>query len=357
MSSSSSSTSSSSSSSSSVVLIAPLDSGMPGPEHFRIETHDIHTTLAPNQILIKVLAMSADPYLRGSIKKNGSNGKAGSVIRGFVAGKILSSTLEGWVAGDFIGASLPFTTLQKVSGADLATTVSWKLTGYVTEDTISLGVGVLGMPGSTAYGGYLDILKPNEGETVFVSAASGAVGSLVGQLAKQLHKCKVIGSCGGPDKVKLVKEKFGFDDAIDYKQVKDAAALTAVLKEKTGDQGIDMYFENVGGMHWDAALSTLRPHGRVAICGGISEYNNPEQTPQQIYPMKLVYTFQRIEGFMCMPWLTGKRGNFLPDMAKWLKEGKLKAEETFFDGIDSWPLALQSLFTGKSVGKVVVRTL
>jgi NADPH-dependent curcumin reductase CurA len=144
--------------------------------------------------------------------------------------------------------------------------MSWKLTGLIDENDIGLGIGILGMPGSTAYGGLIDVLRPNKGETIFISAASGAVGSLVGMIAKNIYECKVIGSVGGPEKCALVKEKFGFDHAIDYKKCNSADELSAALKA-VAPEGIDMYFENVGGMHFEVAFNSLRNGGRMAICG------------------------------------------------------------------------------------------
>jgi hypothetical protein len=141
-------------------------------------------------------------------------------------------------------------------------TIMWKLTDMLTEENSSLGLGILGMPGSTAYGGLIDVLRPLEGQTIFVSGAAGAVGSMVGQIAKNVFNCIVIGSCGGPDKCALIKDKFGFDYAIDYKTVGDKAGLVAALKA-VAPEGIDMYFENVGGFHFDAALECLRTKGNI----------------------------------------------------------------------------------------------
>ena len=210
------------------------------------------------------------------------------------------------------------------------------------------------MPGSTAYGGLIDILRPVRGEVIFISAASGAVGSVVGMIAKQVFGCTTIGSCGGPDKCKLIKEKFGFDYAIDYKTCSDAEELKAALKEAAPD-GIDMYFENVGGIHFDAAFASLRQGGRIAVCGAISQYNLSNTPGNNINIMNMIYSAQRIEGFVCAPWLSGKKGNFLNDMAGWYKEGKIVEQETVTDGIENWPVAFQSLFTGANRGKVVVR--
>lgn len=210
------------------------------------------------------------------------------------------------------------------------------------------------MPGSTAYGGLIDILRPEAGQTIFISAASGAVGSVVGMIAKKVFGCKTIGSCGGPEKCAMLIEKFGFDHAIDYKTCNNADELTAALKA-VAPEGIDMYFENVGGIHFDAAFASLRSGGRIAVCGAISEYNNKVAIGNKINIFHMIYTNQRIEGFVCSPWLAGKRGNFLADVSQWFKEGKLPEQETFTDGIDNWPLAFQSLFTGANKGKVVVR--
>eukprot|EP01034_Spumella_vulgaris_P039507 gene39507-48816_t len=163
-------------------------------------------------------------------------------MKGFIAGKVLASKNPKWQKDDLIGGSLPFSTVQIVSQEQLASTVTWKLTGLIDESQISYGVGVMGMPGSTAYGGLIDVLRPNEGETIFISTASGAVGGLVGQLAKHLYKCKVVGSVGGPAKSALIRDKFGFE-AIDYKTANNAAELIALLKT-AAPEGIDMYFEN-----------------------------------------------------------------------------------------------------------------
>lgn len=210
------------------------------------------------------------------------------------------------------------------------------------------------MPGSTAYGGLIDILKPVAGQTIFVSAASGAVGSLVGMIAKRVYGCTTVGSAGGPEKCALLKDKFGYDFAIDYKACADAEALKNSLRE-AAPHGIDMYFENVGGMHFDAAFSSLKTGGRIAVCGAISEYNNKKSVGNNVDITKMIYSAQRIEGFLCGPWLSGARGNFLLDMAQWFKEGKLVEQETVTEGIENWPLAFQSLFNGTNVGKVVVR--
>ena len=272
-------------------------------------------------------------------------------MRGLVAGKILESNLPDWKAGDLFGAELPFTDLQAVPASKART--FRRLTRLISENQISYGVGVLGMPGSTAYGGLIDILQPRKGETIWVSGAAGAVGSLVGMMAKQVFNCVVIGSAGSTEKCKLVKEHFGFDHCINYKTCLSTKDLAKSLRQ-VAPNGIDMYFENVGGMHFEAAMQCLRPKGRVAICGVISDYNAAKMSPNKIYISNMIYTEQTIRGFHCLPWLLGERGRFLEDMALWLSEGKLQVRETAFHGLDSFGKAFQALFEGSNIGKVVV---
>jgi len=349
----------------SVWLKGWLDEGVPGPEHFAIKDSEVDLgSLEAGGIVLRSLVMSVDPYLRGGLKnRNKSAGTGERVMSGFVAGRVEASKSDTYAVGDLIGCSANFSTLQVLSAQDIAKTLIWKLPAMVTEENISLGVGALGMPGSTAYGGFIDVLRPTkgkEGQTLFVSAASGAVGALVGQIAKNVYNCTVIGSCGGPEKGEIIKERYGFDHSIDYRALpaddRDAAlaALTARLKECAPD-GIDMYFENVGGVHFEAAMASLRRYGRVAVCGCISGYNEKTTPANSLKIGDMIYSFQRIEGFVCMPWLSGAKGNFLEDMSTWIQDGRVKTEETFFDGIERWPEAFQSLFTGKKLGKVVVR--
>jgi NADPH-dependent curcumin reductase CurA len=213
------------------------------------------------------------------------------------------------------------------------------------------------MPGSTAYGGLIDVLAPNEGETIFISAASGAVGSLVGLLAKKLYNCKVIGSAGGPEKCQLLLDLGYFDHAIDYKQHATAESLTAALKD-AAPNGIDMYFENVGGIHFDAAFKSLREKGRIAICGCISQYNKGADEPRgnSIDISAMIYTQQRIQGFLCGDYLRGAKLKFFEDINRMYSAGEITLPpDTVFNGIESWPEGFASLFTGAKMGKVVVK--
>ena len=215
----------------SLVLNAVVEHGLPQSSDFSILESVINSDeLQEGGVLVRLLVVSADPFMRSSIKSGGFN-HPGDVMSGYVAGKVLASKNRAWVEGDLFGSKLPFSTVQIVTEDTFSRTDTWKLTGLIDEEHISYGIGILGMPGSTAYGGLLGVLNPKIGETIFISAASGAVGGLVGQLAKQIFNCKVIGSCGGPDKCALVKDKFGFDFAIDYKTVQNTAELVVKLKE------------------------------------------------------------------------------------------------------------------------------
>ncbi|CAK9078145.1 NADPH-dependent oxidoreductase 2-alkenal reductase (AtAER) (NADP-dependent alkenal double bond reductase P1) (DBR1) (NADPH-azodicarbonyl/quinone reductase) (NADPH:2-alkenal/one alpha [Durusdinium trenchii] len=331
-----------------LVLKTCLDEGIPGPEHF-----EIRESPWPNigdGVIVRLLTVSADPYMRYRIRSDGDY-KPGEPMLGLVAGKILESNLSDWKAGDLFGSELPFTEIQSVPAWKAKT--FRRLTGLISEDQISFGVGVLGMPGSTAYGGLVDILQPKEGETIWVSGAAGAVGSTVGMMAKQVFNCIVIGSAGGPEKCQIVKEQFGFDHCIDYKMCRSTKDLVKSLRH-VAPAGIDMYFENVGGMHFEAAMQCLRPKGRVAICGVISDYNKSKMSPNKIYVSNMIYTEQTVQGFHCLPWLQGERGQFLEDMALWLSEGKVQVRETVFDGLDSFGSAFRALFEGGNIGKVVI---
>jgi len=333
-----------------LVLKQHVDVGLPGPEHFEIQPADVPKLSGDGSIVVKLMCLSADPYLRIGIKAGGAHGAQtpGNPMRVFVSGKVVESNNPDWAAGDLFGGNLEAITMQ-VLPAEVAKTL-WKLD--LPENQVSYGIGILGMPGSTAYAG-IDLLQPKEGETIFVSAAAGAVGGLVGMLAK-MKGAKVIGSAGGPEKGAFIKEKYGFDHAIDYKSVSNADELEAKLLE-VAPEGIDMYFENVGGMHFEAAMRQLRVKGRVAVCGLISGYNEESMGIHNVDLARMLFKQQTLQGFMCGDWLGGRRGTFHKEMPEWIKSGKIPhIQETFFEGIENWPMAFQALFTGKNLGKVVV---
>mmetsp|Transcript_3470 Transcript_3470/g.9400 ORF Transcript_3470/g.9400 Transcript_3470/m.9400 type:complete len:347 (-) Transcript_3470:135-1175(-) len=333
-----------------------VDEGVPSEDDFEIVSSTVESDDLGGGVLVNVKAFSVDPYLRGGLKSRGAAAAEGRApMSGFVSGVVLRSDHPSWEKGDLFGANLPFSTVQVVPEATAKT--MWKLTGLVDEKNISYGIGVLGMPGSTAYAGLCGILRPTKGadETIFLSAASGAVASIAAQIAKNHYGCKVIGTAGGPEKVALLTEKYGYDVGIDYKKVNTKEDLEAELN-KAGN--IDMYFENVGGFQFDAAFSALKPGGRIAVCGQISNYNKKEGCFNEVNLMNMIYSNQRIEGFVCSAWLNGSKGNFLKDMSGWIKDGTVSTiDETFYQGVEQWPVAFRSLFTSgsaKNKGKVVV---
>jgi NADPH-dependent curcumin reductase CurA len=333
----------------SVNLKATVPEGMPQPTHFDVQ--DTPPPALGDGVVVELLCLSADPYMRGGLKR----GPSPRVMAGYVSGRVLKSAVPGWQPGDLFGASLPFLSVQAISAAQLQKMQIWKLTEYVAPEDISHGIGAMGMPGATAYGGLIDVLRPLQGETIWVSGAGGAVGSMVGQIAKNVYGCTVIGSAGGPQKCQHVCDEFGFDQCIDYKLCSSTKDLIVALREAAPD-GIDMYFENVGGMHFEAAMSCLKMGGRVAVCGTISNYNDGTPAPVKLHVSNMIYSGQRVEGFVCSPWLNGTRGSFLKDMSAWIKEEKVKIQETFYDGEENYGAGFQSLFTGGNYGKVVVNT-
>ena len=358
---------------STLILRAFCDLGSVTREHVALVESPAPTEddVAPGGILVQLLVLSADPYLRSGFATRG--GRAlGAPLAGFVAGVVLATKSERWAAGDFFGANLSFKTVQALDAGDAGSPAKVRkltgLPGFRGAEDIGLGIGALGMPGSTAYGGLIDVLRPTGagGETLLVTAATGAVGALVGQLAKKRFGCRVIGTAGSAAKCERLRG-LGFDAAVCYRDEATGAPLSveqleAAFRAAAGASGkLDMVFENVGGPAFDAAFRCLNVGGRMAICGGIAAYNSGGVSPQSINPLQMIYTAQRIEGFVCGPWLTGAKGSFLADMAAWRQEGVYEADETVF-GEDAgatldarWVAGFDSLFTGRHNGKVVVR--
>ncbi len=341
-----------------LVVAASCDEGVPSREHVRVVDGDVPDALPPGGALrLRALFLSADPYMRSQLRSTSARAiTPGEPLRGFLVARVEASTLDAWAVGDVLGASLPLATLQVVTGGALARTAAWKLTGLVEDARLSLGVGAMGMPGATAYGGLFDVLRPQAGETLLVTAASGAVGQLVGQLARA-RGVRVIGTAGGPTKCALLRERFGFHEAIDYKAAAAVGPgeLEARIRAAAGPKGLDMVFESVGTATFEAAFRCLGNGGRLAVCGGIAAYNDATEPLVSISPNQMIYTNQRVEGFVCGPWLTLQRGNFLETMKAALADGSVVVEETFYEGIDAWIDAFRALFDGSHMGKVVVR--
>ena len=313
--------------------------GVPQPTDFEVVEVE---TRAPDagEILVENVFMSVDPYMRGRMREAWS---PGDVLEGGAIGRILESDFDGLKAGDFVShgmgwrehATLPGKACSKVD-PDLA-----PLQAYL---------GVMGMPGLTAYGGLLVTGQYKDGETVFVSAASGAVGSVVGQIARIKGSKHVIGSAGSSAKVAMLKQDFGFSHAFNYKEADILGELRA-----GAPSGLDVYFENVGGLQLEAALTHMRPYGRIPICGMIAHYNDGDAiTPGPRNLTETIYKFVTMSGFVVSAF-GHLRPQFLKDMSGWIKAGDLKYQETIFDGIHSAPEAFIGLFSGANEGKMLVQ--
>jgi NADPH-dependent curcumin reductase CurA len=317
--------------------------GLPTHDNFEMASVELADP-GPGEVQVKNLWMTVDPYMRGrmnDVKSYAPPFQLGKAMDGGAIGQVVASNDPSFKEGDLVqsgfgwreGFNAPASSLQKLNPRDLP---------------IQAFLGVAGMPGLTAYAGLLRVAALKEGDTVFVSGAAGAVGSLVCQIAKARGN-KVIGSAGGPEKVAFLKS-IGVDHAIDYKAERDLTA--AVLAGSP--EGIDVYFENVGGEHLEAALNTAKMFARFAVCGMISIYNATEPQPGPRNLAMLIGKNIRMEGFIVshhfdmMP-------KFIEDLSGWVKDGKVTWKETVFEGIEKAPDAFVGLFKGENLGKMLVK--
>lgn len=292
-------------------------------------------------VLVKNLYLSCDPYMRE--RMSASDGgfpsfELGKPLTGYGVAKILDSTHPNYKKGDLAWG---FTGWEEYS---LIVSPRILIKIEHTDVPLSYYTGILGMPGMTAYAGFYEICTPKKGEHVYISAASGAVGQIVGQFAK-LSGCYVVGSAGSKEKVDLLKNKFGFDEAFNYKEEPD---LTAALK-RYFPEGIDIYFENVGGKMLDAVLVNMRTLGRIAACGMISQYNLEKH--EGVHNLTLIVWKQiRMQGFLAASYYH-LYPKFLEMALPYIKQGKIVYVEDKAEGLETGPTSLLSLFTGQNVGK------
>ncbi len=317
--------------------------GLPKPSDWQYEEAAV-PELQDGQLLVQTLYISLDPAMRGWMNEGKSYVPPvgiGEVMRAGALGRVLASRHPKFGVDDIVSGLFGVQTHAISNGAGVQR-IDMRLA------PLPKFMGVLGMPGTTAYFGLLDVGALQEGETVLVSAASGAVGQIVGQIAK-LKGCRVIGIAGGPEKCRYVVDELGFDGCIDYKN----QPLHEGLKQQVPD-GIDVYFDNVGGEMLDAALGRLRMKARVVICGAISQYNNttPIQGPRNY--MSLLVNRARMEGFVVFDY-SARYGEAIEQMAQWLRAGKLKSREDIVDGIENFPATLLKLFSGENFGKLILR--
>ena len=317
--------------------------GVPTPDNFEVAETDVPTP-ASGQILVRNSYISVDPYMRGRMVDRKSYAppfKIGEALQGHAVGQVVASNGNDKLkVGDFVQSMNGWREWYVSAGADVQK--------FEPAAPIQSYLGALGMPGMTAYAGLLRIGALKDGERVFVSAASGAVGSVVCQIAKA-KGCYVVGSVGSDEKAQYLKS-LGIDGAINYKSCGDLNAAVA----KAFPEGIDVYFENVGGVHLEAALNNMRPNGRIPLCGMIDMYNATEPPPGPRNLAMAIGLGLTLRGFIVSNHYD-LLADFHRDMAKWAKEGKMKWRETVVDGVENAPKAFIGLFKGDNLGKMVVR--
>lgn len=311
-------------------------------------TEEPITDLKPGEILVKTLYLSIDPAMRGWM--NGGKSyirpvEINEVMRAGGIGQILASKSEGFQVGDYVSGSLGVQEYWQ-GAADNPYAGLYKVDPRLAP--LPKYLNALGMPGMTAYFGLLDVGQPKAGETVVVSGAAGAVGQTVGQVAKQLG-CRVVGIAGGKDKCDFVVNELGFDACIDYKNtvVKDG------LKQHCPN-GVDIYFDNVGGEILDTVLTRINRKARIIICGAISQYNNTSEIKGPANYLSLLVNRARMEGIVVFDYVQ-RYPEAVQQMSAWMNEGKFHTREDIVEGLANFPMALMMLFEGKNFGKLILQ--
>ena len=326
------------------IRLAARPSGWPDEGTFELA----EVTLADpgeGELLVRTDFMSVDPYMRGRMNDTKSYVppfQVGQPLEGGAVGHVVASRAEGFAEGDVVLHGLGWREHAVVPAG------AARRLDPAQGVPLSVYLGVLGMPGLTAYVGLLDIAAMKEGDAVFVSGAAGAVGSLVGQLARLKGASRVVGSAGSPAKVQYLKE-LGFDAAFDYHDGSVTDLLDGVAPE-----GIDVYFENVGGDHLEAALAALRPYGRVAMCGAISQYNATEPAPGPRNMFQAIGKRLTLRGFIVSDH-SQRTPDLIREVGGWVQDGSIRFQETVVDGVEHAPKAFLGLLRGENTGKMVVR--
>lgn len=329
------------------IVLASRPEGEVRPENLRLIESKV-PELAEGQVLLRTLWLSLDPYMRGRMSAAKSYAKpveVGEVMVGGTVCRVAASRHPGYAEGDIVLGYTGWQDYCLSDGKGLR-----KLDPR--QAPVSTALGVLGMPGMTAYTGLLNIGQPKPGETVVVAAATGAVGSAVGQIAK-LKEARAVGIAGGADKCRYLVEELGFDAAIDHRAADFAQRLAAACP-----RGIDVYFENVGGAVWNAVLPLLNDFARIPVCGLIAQYNEaslpagPDRTPLL---MRAILTKRlTLRGFIVWDFAS-QAADFERDVGSWLRQGKLKYREDVVDGLERAPEAFIGLLKGRNFGKLLVR--
>ena len=317
--------------------------GMPKPGDWRFTTEPVSDP-AQGQFLVKTLYLSLDPAMRGWMNEGKSYIPPvgiGEVMRAGGVGKVVASQHPKFAVGDYVSGMLNVQDYCVTDGKDFS-----KIDPRLAP--LPVWLNVLGMPGMTAYFGLLESGQPKAGETVVVSGAAGAVGATVGQVAR-IKGCRTVGIAGGAAKCDYVVNELGFDACIDYKSgsVKDG------LKQHC-PQGVDVYFDNVGGEILDTVLTRINRKARIVICGAISQYNNTTPIKGPANYLSLLVNRARMEGIVVFDY-ADRYHLGVQEMAQWMREGKLKSKEDVVDGLETFPDTLLKLFTGENFGKLVLK--
>ncbi|PKP11874.1 MAG: NADP-dependent oxidoreductase [Bacteroidetes bacterium HGW-Bacteroidetes-3] len=326
------------------ILLEKRPVGKPQLSDFKFVSNEVEE-ISTGELLLKTTYVSVDPYLRGRMSDAKSYAPSFELQKPITSGiiaEVIDSKNPAFTKGDFVSGMLAWKEFQKSNGEGL-------LKVDASRAPLSAYLGILGMTGLTAYLGLTEIGKPKKGETIVVSGAAGAVGSIVGQIGKILG-CRVVGIAGSDEKVALLKSKFGFDEAINYNTVKNMAAA---IKE-AAPNGVDIYFDNVGGPISDAVLLNINQFARLIICGAISVYNNTEIPKSISVQPFLVKNSALMQGFIVFNYAE-KYPEAIKQLSQWLAEGKLTYTETIVEGFDNIPQAFLDLFEGKNSGKMLIK--
>jgi len=332
------------------IVLAARPRGLPTPENFRLEETDVPTP-AQGQVLLRTLYLSLDPYMRNLMEEVGPGYALpvalGAPIVGGTVSRVVASRHPKYRVGDLV--------LGSAGWQDYAVSDGQELTPLGGLARLSLALSGLGMPAFTAYVGLLDIGQPSPGDTVVVAAATGGVGSVVGQIAK-LKGTRVVGIAGGPEKCRYAVQELGFDACIDRHDPHWAEQLAAACP-----RGIDIYFENVGGEVFEAVLPLLNLGARVPVCGFIAHYNDESLPPgPNRLPMLLAALLQkriRMQGFIILDHYATRFDAFHRDMSEWIAAGRIQVREDVVDGLENAPAAFIGLLQGRNFGKLIVRVV
>lgn len=329
------------------ILLASRPRGEPTPENFRLVEAEVANP-GPGQMLLRVIYLSLDPYMRGRMNAGKSYARPveiGEVMEGRTVSQVVASNLPQFRPGDFVFAPTGWQEYALSTGEGVRTLDA-------NLRPLSYALGVLGMPGLTAYTGLLNIGQPKAGETLVVAAASGAVGSVVGQIGR-IKGCRVVGIAGSAEKCRCVKEELGFDECLNHHDTNLAEQLAAACP-----RGIDIYFENVGGAVLEAVLPLLNNFARVPVCGLIAHYNSaePPPGPNLLPPAMLQILTKRLtfRGFIVWDF-AAQFPDFLREMTTWLREGRVHYKEDVTHGLENAPRELIGLLKGKNFGKKLIQ--